>query len=333
MSDTTRFSNKEPTICPKCKGKNAIRFGKRKISRGLVQYYQCKQCGTKYTESSTKYLHYPSAAIASALIAYNLGNTLEGTAKLIAKRHKVKVPATTIHSWVKRYAPICTFAPLRNRYSIIPDDIIKSRKLEHGQVYNFRYHQLKMGLAAKNFPTLKTYLKWIYSNCPTDIFKVSNRCSNTRIPQIDSVLRENRGVLSEFKENNATKMTQIALSMAKKKADRHDKVEDFFLASDSVTVATEVPVWLNPNEILKLGLPRSDAITGHIDIVQTRWNSLHILDFKPELKIDAVTVSQLYLYALALSIRTNIRLDRIRCAFFNEKKYVEFKPSIILCRK
>lgn len=330
LNDMTRFSLKEPPVCPTCFGKSAIRFGKRKNTLGTIQYYQCKKCGVKYSETPAKYLHYPPVAVASALIAFNTGHTLEETATLVAKRHRMKVPVTTIHTWVKRYAPVCTFAQLRNRYIIKPDDIIKSRKLEHGQVYNFRYHLLKTGLAAKKFPTMKIYLKWILANCPTDIFKIGNRCSNARIPHVSAVLNEKPGLLCEVVDNNAVKMAKMALSLARRNADRHEAVQNFFITCDSATVATEVPVWLNPNEILKLGLPRSDIITGHIDIVQTRWNRIHVLDYKPELRTDTATVSQLYLYALALSTRTNIDLDNIRCAFFNDKRYVEFKPTAFL---
>ena len=328
MTQTNRFEKAIATRCPKCSSPDTIRFGNRKAERGRLQTFMCKPCGFRFTVSPVKFVQYPPAAVATALESYNTGHTLVETAKIVAKRHRVKVPATTVHAWVKRYAPVCTFAQMRRQYSISPEDIIKSRKLEHGQVYNYRYHQLKMGIAAKKFPTLKQYLKWVRDNCPTDIFRVGNRCSNARIPRVAETLAQKPGILTEVLDNNAVKMVQMALSLAKRNADRHEAVQRFFLACDSATVATEVPVWLNPNEILKLGLPRSDVITGHIDIVQTRWNRIHVLDYKPELRTDAATVSQLYLYALALSTRLNVGLDRFCCAFFNDKRYVEFKPTV-----
>ncbi len=54
---------------------------------------------------------------------------------------------------------------------------------------------------------------------------------------------------------------------------------------------------------------------------------LYILDYKPDLRANAAIVSQLYMYALALSRRTGIDLWLINCAFFNDKRYYEFAPG------
>ena len=73
----------------------------------------------------------------------------------------------------------------------------------------------------------------------------------------------------------------------------------------------------------------SNNITGHIDIVQARFGLIYVLDYKPEAeKVDAV--SQLFTYALALSVRTDIWLRNFRCAWFDEKVYYEFNPNDII---
>lgn len=73
------------------------------------------------------------------------------------------------------------------------------------------------------------------------------------------------------------------------------------------------------------------AITGHIDFVQLKFGSVYVLDYKPDAsRVDAV--SQLFVYALALSVRTGIWLRNFRCAWFDENGYYEFAPSDIVLR-
>ena len=70
-------------------------------------------------------------------------------------------------------------------------------------------------------------------------------------------------------------------------------------------------------------------ITGHIDFVQARYGIIYVLDYKPGAeRVDAV--SQLFTYALALSVRTNIWLRNFKCAWFDEKAYYEFNPNDII---
>ena len=73
-----------------------------------------------------------------------------------------------------------------------------------------------------------------------------------------------------------------------------------------------------------------DNLVGHIDMVQVRNNKIHILDYKPELINEKYAISQLSLYALALSKRTNIGLSKIVCAYFNQDDYFQFYPEMDL---
>jgi len=73
-------------------------------------------------------------------------------------------------------------------------------------------------------------------------------------------------------------------------------------------------------------------ITGHIDIVQARFGIIYVLDYKPNAvkeKKEKV-VSQLFTYALALSVRTGIWLRNFRCAWFDDKNYYEFNPCEVV---
>ena len=101
-------------------------------------------------------------------------------------------------------------------------------------------------------------------------------------------------------------------------------MENTFLINDTATIAIEVPVYIKPNELTKseqkdYGITLDEPLSGHIDILQQRFNKTHILDYKPDAKkTDKTTADQLFLYALALSKRTKIPKRNIICAYFDE---------------
>lgn len=78
------------------------------------------------------------------------------------------------------------------------------------------------------------------------------------------------------KENNALQLAKVGCLLAKTKKERHTKVEEFMLINDSATIAIELPVWLYPTELRKLGLLSNDekSLTGHIDILQIRGKKI-----------------------------------------------------------
>jgi ATP-dependent exoDNAse (exonuclease V) beta subunit len=71
--------------------------------------------------------------------------------------------------------------------------------------------------------------------------------------------------------------------------------------------------------------------TGHIDFLQVRNGSIHILDYKPNAKRER-PFQQLLLYALALSRLTGLRLYDFKCAWFDENDYYEFFPLHLVYR-
>jgi ATP-dependent exoDNAse (exonuclease V) beta subunit len=111
------------------------------------------------------------------------------------------------------------------------------------------------------------------------------------------------------------------------------------LANDSVTVAIEIPIWLNENDIAALetqyGIelaPRTTAeraITGHIDFLQVRNGAVHVLDYKPDARTNK-PIGQLAIYALALTrLVPALKLFDIKCAWFNEEEYCEIFPRTL----
>ena len=95
-------------------------------------------------------------------------------------------------------------------------------------------------------------------------------------------------------------------------------------------MAIEVPVYLQPNELTKqeqatYGLNLNAPLSGHIDILQVRFNKIHILDYKSDAKhSDKLAADQIFLYTLALSKRTKIPLKKFICAYFDDKNYFQF---------
>ena len=125
---------------------------------------------------------------------------------------------------------------------------------------------------------------------------------------------------------------------------RHETLQRFMLANDSVTVATEVPIWLTEADIAALerlhgieltprGGDKPRAITGHIDFLQVRNGAVHILDYKPDARTNN-PIGQLAIYALALTrLVPGLKLFDIKCAWFNEEEYLEFFPRTLFARQ
>ena len=54
---------------------------------------------------------------------------------------------------------------------------------------------------------------------------------------------------------------------------------------------------------------------------------VYVLDYKPDASKDKKAPWQLYHYASALSFRTKVPLNNMRCAWFDEDSYFEYSPA------
>ena len=174
---------------------------------------------------------------------YNVGFSLEESAKFLERSYGVKADASTISHWVKELSDICSYGRLREFglkiYS--PAQVVQSFQMYHRQIYRFRYHRAKIALALQEFghyrfAPLREYLDSIATDCPHYLFKESDRSSEIKA-EMD--LHEVR--ITE-KQNRATQLAQLVLQAVADNKWRHDALQKFMLANDSVTVATEVPV-------------------------------------------------------------------------------------------
>lgn len=301
-------------VCPRCE-KPGDKAGTRRTGRGPVQRFHCRTCEQHYSASPLPRRHYSAATVVEAVTAYNFGSTLEQTQAHISKRFRRVVPESTIHSWVRQFARVCTFAPYRKKYSLSEEDTIQTRTFNHKQEYKFKFHRLKTNLLCKvRHPQIRRYLWHIADHCPNHLFQEGGaRCSDGNLPELKLELIR--------KDTNAVPLARLGLSLAKDRRGRHEAIQRFMLANDSATVAVEVPVYLYPNEApdLKLTAP----LTGHIDVLQVRFNKVWILDYKPDARKETRAKNQLYLYSRALSVRTGIPLWRFGLAYFDDRDYFE----------
>ena len=185
----------------------------------------------------------------------------------------------------------------------------------------------------KRFAPLAKFLERVPRDCPHDLFRESSRAS-----QIPNFGDRNHLIVVE-KENFATRTAALVIPTVGDNRLRHETLQRFMLANDSVTVAVEIPIWLTPADVDALEvehgvrlLPEGQAaLTGHIDFLQVRNGAVYILDYKPDARTNK-PIAQLTLYALALTRLAGLRLFDIKCAWFNEEQYCEFFPRAVLAR-
>jgi hypothetical protein len=323
------MKNGENVLCPNCLCKQIIKKGIRRLKRGNFQRYQCSVCGINFTNKKLGNSSYSANVILEAINNYNLGLTLDESSCEINKKFHIKTYPVLISSWLKRYVEIVPYKRFRQD-SKIKQEIV-AKQFDHKQPYLFKYHKQKIDLFLNNyFLGLKKYLVEVVENCPNGLFlgensRASEMKFNFRFSQINV----------EKKKNFACDVADFACKAVKNNYERHELVEKFLLVNDTATIACEVPVWLEKKEVpseLKALIDFEEDLTGHIDILQCRFGLVYVLDYKPMAckENKEKVISQLFSYALALSVQTGIWLRNFRCAWFDENDYYEFSPGEIV---
>ncbi|PIZ57486.1 hypothetical protein COY23_01320, partial [bacterium (Candidatus Torokbacteria) CG_4_10_14_0_2_um_filter_35_8] len=246
--------------CLNCGSSDIIKKGKRKTKFGFRQFYYCKNCKKGFIDSKLLHKTYGPKVIVSAVSYYNLGNTLERSAKLTNRRFKVKISKSSVSQWLKEFRDICTYYKARPRVlKNYGKEILVSKTFKHNDLaYNFKYHKPKLEILCSDngLLSLIKYIKDFKRGCPEFFDDIENRCSQTKIEV--STKKESR-------YNNACRLADLALKSCRSNSERHTAVENFMLINDSATIACEVPVWLWEKN-LDMG------ISGHIDVLQVRSN-------------------------------------------------------------
>lgn len=358
----SQFPQRSAESCPYCESKNFVKRGVRKNKHQEVQLYLCKNlpdCGRTFTAQDVKGKHFPLNIVIEGMNYYNIGYTFEESCAILKKKFGVNPEPATLSAWVEEYKSLCRFERLRPYATKMykPKDMVEVVTMAHRQLYRFRYHRAKTRLMLEEFGNrnlrrLKEYLDAVSSETPHQYFADGERMSEVR-SKFDTA-----DLIVKSKTNYANRLAAFVLQTVADNKARHEAVQRFFLANDSVSVATEVPVYIRREDVAHMenvlkfkvtdrpdadiGGANSDMgtvllkgdkqprqfprlLTGHIDIVQIRNGQVHILDYKPGAAKER-PIEQLTWYALALSRLTGLRLFQFTCAWFDEKDYYQFFP-------
>jgi hypothetical protein len=335
--------------CPYCASKDFVKRGTRQNKHQIVQLYLCRnpECTKTFTSQDVKGKHFPLNVVIEGMSYYNLGCTFEESCAILHQKFGVNPGPATLSAWVDEYKELCRYERLRPYATKLykPKDTVEVVTMAHRQLYRFRYHRAKTILMLEEFRNrnllrLKDYLDAVSSETPHQYFQDGERMSEVR-SKFDTA-----DMIVKSKTNYANRLAAFVLQAVSDNKARHEAVQRFFLANDSVTVATEVPVYIRKEDVEHMEnilnfkvtndglvqfkgkkqeekLPR--LLTGHIDLVQIRNGQVHILDYKPNAAKER-PIEQLTWYALALSRLTGLRLFNFTCAWFDEKDYYQFFP-------
>jgi len=198
---------------------------------------------------------------------------------------------------------------------------IRTISLKHQWFYRYRLHSNKLSSIPNN---LRVYLENLFENCPNHIFKLSNFCCSRCKVNLN------------IKKEHTTKHEIIELAKQSRGytdlQSPHENLQKFFLDHDHYSIAAEIPLWIEPNEFSDYEdiFSTTEALTGHIDLLRVVKNSkIEVWDYKPRAFNEKYAETQVFLYALMLSIRTGIPLSLFQCGYFDEIDAFIFKPSTI----
>lgn len=345
--------------CPHCNSNDFVKRGVRKNKYQDVQLYLCRSCEKTFTSRTIKGKQFPWPAVLDAISYHNLGYSFESIPKILKVKRGVSPTPETVAKWYEEYKYLCRFERMRpyalkllRQWQVHAAkynqkvDMVEVTTLAHRQLYRFRYHRPKLALLLeeynnRNFTRLMNFLDAVSTETPHQFFNEQGE----RMSEIKSKFSTAEMIVTG-KENFATRLTAFVLQSVPDNKQRHEEVQRFLIANDSVTVATEVPVYITLADVehfesvLKFNVldggqialkrrkrlqPFPQLLTGHIDAVQVRNGVVHILDYKPNAAKEK-PIEQLTWYALSLSRLTGLRLFEFKCAWFDEHDYFEFYP-------
>lgn len=180
----------------------------------------------------------------------------------MSSRHGHTINPATISRWLTAHPDLTTYRRLRGRGLKLfnPVRIIRTVKLYHRQVYEFSYHRAKLAFLREGtlddrrrgdmcFAPLADFIERVPQICPHDLFRREDAARGSQLAP--GFLALERLVVTE-KQNIATDTAALIIPSVGSNYDRQPKLQRFMLANDSSTLAVEVPIWLNENDIVAL---------------------------------------------------------------------------------
>lgn len=193
--------------------------------------------------------------------------------------------------------------------------------LDHtGGVYFYRVHTHKVRYLCEE--RLYAFLHSMFYSCPHDYFQDGPRSSSLKFKISGLDVKHVRG-------HEVCSLAEAGLKINSERfKDNHSRVQVFMLENDDNTVAMEIPIWLEPEE-LKNYYELFDSnfpLSGHIDLLRIEDDKIWIWDYKPGAKKEKFAETQVAFYAYMLSKRTGIPLEYFRCGYFDSEEAYVFKP-------
>jgi hypothetical protein len=201
---------------------------------------------------------------------------------------------------------------------------IVTHSFDHGggHFYRYRLHRSKAGWHHAFGTGMRDFLFRLRSDCPNHFFEIG--------PRISAVAWEMYPEATWDADCDLPELARAALREARYKG-AHESVEVYCLGRDSSTSAVEVPVWLEREEMgpFRPCFPSTGPLTGHVDILRINSESIEVWDYKPDVALADKAGMQVFIYALVLSVRTEIPLDHFRCGFFDANSAWSFNPNAV----
>jgi len=251
----TRDINSKPIMnslsCPYCFSPNFVKRGVRIKKLEKIQLYLCSNCKRTFTAQTTKGKKHPLTVIFDSLSLYNLGYSLEQACTLMKLRFGAEISPPTLSGWITEFSDYCRFSRMRDYAMRLypPKQMVIHKTLVHQQIYRYRFHKAKIELIIKgdfehrNFWPLKEFLEAVPYECPHQYFLKGLRASEAPLTFSKTQM------IVRSKTNYATKTCAFVLQSVKDRKLRHEALQKFMLFNDSVTVATEVPVYLTKDDL------------------------------------------------------------------------------------
>jgi hypothetical protein len=199
---------------------------------------------------------------------------------------------------------------------------IKHTSLHHGWFYHYRMHCSKSDALCNNgLSSLQAFMEKMMGDCPDHYFQEGPRSSALRFDVNTDLIKVDG--------HEVCKLAELGVGCGRYKT-AHSNVEVYMLETDASTIAVEVPIWLMPHEleVYRALFDCEDPLSGHIDVLRVEDGHVWIWDYKPNAEKEKYADCQVLFYAIMLSKRTGIPLEKFRCGYFDEKTAFIFKPQI-----
>jgi hypothetical protein len=198
--------------------------------------------------------------------------------------------------------------------------MIIHKSFKHGWWYHYRVHNPKTKkLCSGEFSSMDNYLHSVMTDCPEEYFAKGPRSSQLRMKFDIDLVKINGHEVSELARSG---LEQNNYQTA------HSNVQMFMLQHDDKTISIEVPIWLKEDELPDYAhfFNTTDTLTGHIDALRIEDGLVWVWDYKPNAHKEKYASTQTNFYALMLSQRSGIPIDRFRCGYFDDEHAFVFKP-------